>query len=156
MILITAALLTYTQAHAHDYRRGESCIKESRTLIKEEAKSPAKCEVVRPLKLKDTVRTYPLINLGPLKVRYWDAELAKNTHVIKTYEHSFVNICSGVKTYSEKQEVDYVSSQRFVLLNPNFDEEISETFKLAPMTNQEAADAYKALEEECALNTSVN
>lgn len=154
LTILASVLLTGSIAKADDYRprpkpSREQCLYEDWKKIKEETINSGKCEVVRPLKLKEMVKTYPLINVGPLKVRYWDAGLKQTTKVVETYEHSFINVCTGVKTFSEEKSFETLSSKQFDLQNPNLDDEISESFRLAPMTNAEAAKAYKALEEEC-------
>lgn len=157
-LTILAATLIFTSSLAkaddrhrphREPHRGESCIVEDWSKIKEEVINADKCEVVRPLKLKEMVKTYPLINVGPLKVRYWDASLKKTVRVVETFEHSYINVCTGVKTYSVEKTRESLSSKQFDLQNPNLDDEISESFKLAPMTNAEAKEAYEALAKEC-------
>lgn len=153
LVLASSPIL---KAHWHHHDGSESCIKEKWDLIKEEKQITDKCEVVLPLKLKEGEFKFPLIDLGPLKVRYWEALSEKKTHLVQTFEHSFIDVCSGVKTFSEIKIFNSNDSIDFSLQNPNLDPEISETYKLAPLTENEALQEYEKLQTECALQTKSN
>jgi hypothetical protein len=152
--LITAFLIIFsTQIKADDFRDHygqyqESCIKERWNVLKSEDKSV--CKKILPVELKEKLVSYPLINVGPMKVRYWQGKFAKVTTTTKTYEHSYINVCSGVKTYSETIDKEFVNSEYFEVPNPNLSPEISESFRLAPMTIEEVNEVvFQALEDLC-------
>ena len=149
-ILILAFLAT-TNLFANDRFDRQSCIKERWVLTKEEVKSPAACTESMKLKLVSGHFNYPNLGLGIMNVRYWQGEVVKETETEKTYEHSYINVCSGVVTYKEEIKKVYVDSQGFRISNPNLDQSITESFRLAPLTTKEATVAFEKLKEDCTL-----
>jgi hypothetical protein len=151
IILITlTSLLTYSSISSAAHPHRESCIKERWTLIKTE--NAYGCKSILPVELKEKMMTYPLMNIGPVKVRYWQGKFEKQTLTTKTYKHSYINVCNGETTYHEIEKEDSLSSEFFEVPNPNLSEEITETFKLAPMTSEEAHDvAYAGLKKLCSF-----
>ena len=145
--LIAMMTLLVSTANAKDFNRN-SCIKERRTLLSSESVA-TKCEVVRPLKLKTMEKDYPLMNIGELKVRYWEGQFLKAYKTIEKYEHSYINVCSGVKTFSEVETYHSESYDHFNIYNPNLSDEIDQSFETAPMTEAEAKVSMIELEKSC-------
>lgn len=145
-------MITISAASARDFNRhfrnpNNSCIKERWTLVNTEVKSF--CQEVQPLKLSSMLKSYPLMNMGPLKVRYWDGKFLKVINTTKTYEHSYVNVCTGVKTFTEQQMIESESYDYFRIYNPNLSDEIEQSFETAPMTEAEAKVSMIELEKLC-------
>lgn len=154
LTISTSAFSETNDFDRRDHRHEMKCIKEKWTLLKVEVKSPSNCKVTKPLALKEKLQTYPHINVGPLKVRYWEGSYEMAKHTTKTYRHDYINICTGVTTYSDEESFESVSTKVYDLQNPNLDSSIKESYKLAPMTNTEAKDAFSNLKIECDTVTS--
>jgi hypothetical protein len=150
-ILLGSLLLTTLSAHAYDhYKKDNSCIKERWTLITEDVKTQASCIETKKLQLVSAFITYPNIDVGPMKVRFWKGQVMMPVETEQTYSHSYINVCSGKVTFTEEVKKTYVWSKFYEISNPNLDRSISESYKLAPLTNAEAAKAFENLKLECA------
>lgn len=152
LTIFIVSMLLATITNASDFYRNNngsrnSCIKERWTLLNTEVESF--CQEAQPLKLSSMLKNYPLMNIGPLKVRYWEGKFLKVTNTVKTYEHSYVNVCSGVKTYTEQLKSESQSYDYFRIFNPNLSDEIEQSFETAPMTEAEAKISMIELEKLC-------
>ncbi len=151
-ILFAIALFS-SMAEARDYRiqkheQHESCIKERWKLLKTKTENE-RCQETQPLVLKAMTKTYPLMDIGAMTVRYWQGEFVKAVKTTNTYEHSFVNVCTGVITFSELEIFNNESLKYYRIVNPNLSDDINQSFETAAMTEDEARYAMMKLESTC-------
>lgn len=145
-------------AEARDYYSHPSkneCVREFWTMLSERNEKVKTCEVAKSLKLAQGEFNYPLINVGILKVRYWEAQMVTTYTSTQTYEHSFVNVCNGLKTFSEVKEMKSQKYKSYVIDNPNLDSSLTKSYELAPMTNEEAKNAFLDLKKNCEADVSL-
>ena len=143
MILLTLSSISLVKAE------DASCLREKWSLINEEISRT--CDMTNPINLRQTQKDYPLMSAGPFTVRYWEGGFRRTTTRIQTFKHTFINVCNGQTTYSEiekHQSEDYVN---FNMKNSNLDLNITESFRLAPMTELEAKVAFDNLKNACEL-----
>lgn len=145
LMVLPYAQPTFANHPAEDMR----CIKEKWTLVKTEKNISNECIESRKLSLKEGLFIFPKINVGPLKVRYWDGQYEKQITQTDTYKHDYINICTGILTYSSEESFEEVQNKTFNIQNPNLDFEITKTYELAPMTDDEAKFAFGNLKIEC-------
>lgn len=148
-IFAAVIMFTITVGASATHTNYISCIKERWNLISEEVTGPAKCEESKKLALVSDQFTYPHMGLGTMNVRYWQGEIVKVVETERIYEHSYVNVCSGVVTYTEEIKKVFVSYDAFTIVNPNLDYTITESFRLAPLTTKEATIAFEKLKQDC-------
>lgn len=140
-----------TSAFSNNYDR--ECRREKWTLVKEELKSPTSCKMIKELKLTEDLFVYPRINVGPINVSYWEGRFEKTVSKLQVYRHDYINICEGRITFSDEENHETSEVKVYDLLNPNLDPSISESYKLAPMTDEEAQTAFSNLKIECETDT---
>lgn len=142
-VLLSLATTSFARDYSHQ------CLREKWVLVKSEVKSPSTCKKDEELKLAEALFTYPLINVGPINVRYWTGSFYKTESKKDTYKREYVNICTGKVTYTSEEIFESSHTRVFKIQNPNLDATIKESFKLAPMTDAEAKVAYEHLKVEC-------
>lgn len=146
LVLLTTS---FTASARHDRDERMECLREKWTLVKTEVSSPKVCEMSAELELAEGLFTYPLINVGPLKVNYWLGSYSRKESKKETYKHEYVNICSGKVTYSSEEIFENARKRVFGVRNPNLSASIKESYKAAAMTDAEALKAYENLKVEC-------
>lgn len=148
-LIIVSIFLTGT-TYAHENSR--NCILETFELVSEKTTDVSDCSTTKDLKLAEELISYPKISVGPIKVRFWEGEIVKHVTYEQVFKHEFVNICTGVLTYSKEKTYKGIYPLEFKIINPNLDPEIRESFRLAPLTNAEANQAWQNLKQECEQN----
>jgi hypothetical protein len=149
LVTLTIALSGVVNAKSFHHHYWPNCIRENWILLKESILSQEQCKLDKPLKLTDAITSFPKIDVPSLKVRYWEARFIKNVHKLATYEHNYLNTCVGMVVDSEIISLERTEPKFFTLKNPNLDPSITETYKLSPMTNEEASRAFEDLKKEC-------
>lgn len=144
MVIVITSIIA-TTSYAHD----QSCLVEDRVLLKTQKNYLTKCEVKVSPTIKTTERTYPKLNNNPYTVRYWDAILIKPIFIHESYTRYVTNRCTNEVVYTGPFDSITKLEVPFVLDNPNFDPQITETFRLAPMTDIEAQAAFQKLQANC-------
>lgn len=148
--MLLSILSTTSFAQDNYYPNDIGCIRENWTLLKEEKRESVQCKKTKNLKLVEGLRVFPKISDSiTFKVRYWEGRYEKSLKTIQTYQRDYVNVCTGRITYSAQVKIENSSVLIYDLANPNLDPEISESYKLAPMTNAEAQEAWEHLKTEC-------
>ena len=147
MILVLMSIASFT-TYADQFP--PSCIREKWTLL-QEVSTPTNCVITKELNLQEGLFDYPFINVGLIKVRYWQAEMTNDITVNKIYRHEYINVCSGNVTYATDENFTEHYHSTSTLSNPNLDKSITESFKLSPMTSDEANKAWQVLKNQCNL-----
>lgn len=150
-ILFSMTLNAQAYSNSHTKKKFEynplDCIRTSWTLLETIESTPEECKLTKELKLKEELFSFPAMNVGPIKVRFWEAQFDKGERTTRTYRLDYVNICYGYITHSEIRKL--VEAKTYDLVNPNLDSSITETYNLAPMTESEAKISLKNLELDC-------
>jgi hypothetical protein len=138
-------------AYGHNLREySRVCIRERWIPLNvETAESP--CFVSKELRLTEGRFHYPNIHSSPLKVRYWEGQIAKMVSTRGQYKHVFTNICEGGITYSEIRPHTQTQMITTDLHNPNLDLTISESYNLLPITKSEAVALWEDMKVKCGL-----
>lgn len=124
------------------------CVKEYITKLKEVVKSDGNCQLSESLNIDWTTQYYPRLN-ATIKVRYWRGAYKKDMLIERTYLRELVDECRG-RLLSERKLKDVTySSLEYAVLNPNLDQEISKSYLLFPMTNEEALIEFKNTLNRC-------
>jgi hypothetical protein len=150
LVTLIALLTTSFSAFSSHHGRNElECVREKWTLMKTDLKVPNVCEIGRELQLAEAFVHYPYIDVGPLKVHYWQGRYQKTESKKETYKHEYINICTGMVTYSSEEVLERSRVRAYDIQNPNLDRSIKESYKLVPLTDEEASRAFDNLKIEC-------
>jgi hypothetical protein len=156
LLTISSSAFSELALNKSNYRNEADCMREKWTLLREEIAPISQCKANKKLKLNETTMTFPSMKIGAVKVRYWEGQFEKIMKRTLVYKHDYINICTGKLTYSDtdSEGVESTYLEIYRIINPNLDEAITESFRLAPMTEKEALLAYKNLEIDCENNLS--
>jgi len=131
-----------------------NCVETEYTLLTSKLTHVSECKMAIPLNLTETYFTYPKMNFNPRRVEVWEGAYKKILQIENVYLKELIDVCRG-RVISEKQITEKEKQiLTFSVMNPNLDSSISESYLLAPMTEQEAQSELKRTWKRCQRSSS--
>lgn len=151
-IISTIMILTSVSFAHRNSDTDLRCLAERWELVGRAVRMDAACAVTVPLKLISGEIKYK--KLGYMNVRYFEGEYTRRYVETWKYRHQIINICNGQKTFDEVERYRGTYSLVHSIKNPNLNLDLDASYKLAPMTDAEAAKAFDDTKAECEHDNS--
>lgn len=156
LIILTSLISTVSFAHGpnkgprhHHYHYPHNCIKEFVNTINESVETSDQCELTKELRLTSKSQTYPNLRHNPRTVSYWEGQYQKEIVKTITSLREMVDVCRAKILSSIEITTVSTSYKKFNVENPNLSKDISESYMLSPMTQEEAEVALSNAEDKC-------
>ena len=144
-LLSLSFLLFSLTAGAHPFRR--HCIETEKTEVS--STNTFNCKVTVPPQLLSKKVSYPNLRGHWYDVQYWTGQITRETVTTIIFSNTIVNRCTGQTLDSFRTSEVSTSCQSTNIENPNLDSEISESFLLSPLTEDEVKSALRTQLKLC-------
>ena len=142
-------LLSMNTVLANIISKHTYCLSEFYTQISFEEKLSSNCIEEIKLELTKDYKNYNHIKYSPLEVKYWRGEFSREVITTTLSLRELVNTCRGDIITSQILEDTHKSYIHFTIENPNLDPNITESYKLLPMDDLRANEAFKRTKNNC-------
>jgi hypothetical protein len=107
------------------------------------------CQITRALTLTTGTMNYPKLSNNPYQVEFWRGEVSKDVITTFQYKRYVTNWCTGQQISEQNVETPRTNVINFQIENPNLSEEISKSYELVPMTEDEAKIEFQNQMQQC-------
>lgn len=140
------ALVMASSALAYGHDR---CIGETKIFLGAKTLSVGSCKAGKPLQLVTVTANFPRLSNNPRQVSVWEGSFEKEIQEEVTTLHEVYNRCTGETRVSERKTQVETRDLEFAIENPNLSRDISRSYDLVPMTDEEAKQALAKAKRNC-------
>lgn len=139
----------YGHEYCHrSYYSYEECLKTIWEPISTE-RALTNCKQTQPLKLATTTRSYPLLKAKSYTVEYWQGAWQRFVKETGKFNEKIYDTCNGIVVSEREVTEKKKYALNFEVINPNLSDSIDATYKLVPLTDEEADAALGFAEDSC-------